>query len=92
VRRGVNDLERLLPEADRADRRLFGIYRSGESEYLINGQPCRLKDVRDLFRGTGVGTDAYSLIEQGKVERMLQASAKDRCAMFEEAAGISRLW
>jgi len=66
------------------------VYRSGESEYLINGQPCRLKDVRDLFRGTGVGTDAYSLIEQGKVERMLQASAKDRRAMFEEAAGISR--
>lgn len=66
------------------------VYRSGESEYLINGQPCRLKDIRDLFRGTGVGTDAYSLIEQGKVERMLQASAKDRRAMFEEAAGISR--
>ncbi|MBI2480341.1 MAG: chromosome segregation protein SMC, partial [Planctomycetia bacterium] len=50
----------------------------------------RRKDIRDLFRGTGVGTDAYSLIEQGKVERMLQASAKDRRAMFEEAAGISR--
>jgi chromosome segregation protein len=66
------------------------VYRSGESEYLINGQPCRLKDIRDLFRGTGVGTDAYSLIEQGKVEKMLQASAKDRRAMFEEAAGISR--
>lgn len=66
------------------------VYRSGEGEYLINGQACRLKDIRDLFRGTGVGTDAYSLIEQGKVERMLQASAKDRRAMFEEAAGISR--
>ncbi|MEO8493983.1 MAG: chromosome segregation protein SMC [Planctomycetota bacterium] len=66
------------------------VYRSGESEYLINGQPCRLKDIRDLFRGTGVGTDAYSLIEQGKVEKMLQASPKDRRAMFEEAAGISR--
>ncbi len=66
------------------------VYRSGESEYLINRQPCRLKDVRDLFRGTGVGVDAYSLIEQGKVDRMLQASPKDRRAIFEEAAGISR--
>ncbi len=66
------------------------VYRSGEGEYLINGQPCRLKDIKTLFRGTGVGTDAYSLIEQGKVERMLQASPKDRRAIFEEAAGISR--
>ncbi|MBX3416826.1 MAG: chromosome segregation protein SMC [Pirellulaceae bacterium] len=66
------------------------VYRSGESEYLINNEPCRLKDIRNLFRGTGVGTEAYSLIEQGKVERMLQASAKDRRAIFEEAAGISR--
>lgn len=66
------------------------VYRSGESEYLINGTPCRLKDIRDLFRGTGIGTDAYSLIEQGKVERMLSASARDRRAIFEEAAGISR--
>jgi chromosome segregation protein len=66
------------------------IYRSGEGEYLINRQPARLKDIRDLFRGTGVGVDAYSLIEQGKVDRLLQASAKDRRAIFEEAAGISR--
>lgn len=66
------------------------VYRSGEGEYLINGQPCRLKDIKDLFRGTGVGVDAYSLIEQGKVDRMLQASPKDRRIIFEEAAGISR--
>ncbi|MFO0924801.1 MAG: chromosome segregation protein SMC [Pirellulales bacterium] len=66
------------------------VYRSGESEYLINSAPCRLKDIKDLFRGTGVGVDAYSLIEQGKVDRMLQASPKDRRAIFEEAAGISR--
>ncbi|MBM4090471.1 MAG: chromosome segregation protein SMC, partial [Planctomycetes bacterium] len=66
------------------------VYRSGEGEYLINRQPCRLKDVRDLFRGTGVGTDAYSLIEQGKVDQLLQASPRDRRAIFEEAAGISR--
>ena len=66
------------------------VYRSGESEYLINKQSVRLKDVRDLIRGTGIGIDAYSLIEQGKVDRMLQANAKDRRAIFEEAAGISR--
>ena len=66
------------------------VYRSGEGEYLINQQPCRLKDIKDLFRGTGVGVDAYSLIEQGKVDRMLQASPKDRRLIFEEAAGISR--
>ena len=66
------------------------VYRSGEGEYLINGEPCRLKDIRNLFRGTGAGTDAYSLIEQGKVDRLLQASPKDRRAIFEEAAGVSR--
>ena len=66
------------------------VFRSGEGEYGINGQPCRLKDVKDLFRGTGVGVDAYSLIEQGKVDRLLQASCKERRGIFEEAAGISR--
>jgi chromosome segregation protein len=71
----------------RVTRRVF---RSGESEYLINNELVRLRDIRDLFRGTGVGTDAYSLIEQGKVERMLQSTSKDRRAIFEEAAGISR--
>lgn len=65
------------------------VYRSGESEYLINGQPSRLKDIKSLFRGTGVGVDAYSIIEQGKVDRLLQASPKERRLIFEEAAGIS---
>lgn len=71
----------------RVTRRVF---RSGEGEYLINNQAVRLKDIRDLIRGTGIGIDAYSLIEQGKVEKMLNAGAKDRRAIFEEAAGISR--
>jgi len=66
------------------------VYRSGEGEYMINGQPCRLRDIKDMFSGTGVGTDAYSLIEQGKVDTLLQASPRDRRAIFEEAAGISR--
>jgi len=66
------------------------VYRSGESEYLLNRQPCRLKDIRDLFSGTGVATEAYSVIEQGKVDALLQSSPRERRLIFEEAAGISR--
>jgi len=66
------------------------VYRSGEGEYLINRQPCRLRDIRDLFSGTGVATDAYSVIEQGKVDALLKASPRERRIIFEEAAGISR--
>ena len=66
------------------------VYRSGEGEYLINRQPCRLRDIRDLLSGTGLGTQAYSVIEQGKVDVLLQASPRDRRVIFEEAAGISR--
>src|SRR5438132_175384 len=66
------------------------VYRTGEGEYLINQQPCRLKDVKDLFLGSGAGTDAYSIIEQGRVDVLLQASTKERRSIFEEAAGISR--
>ena len=66
------------------------VYRSGEGEYLINKRPSRLKDIKDLIRGTGIGADAYSIIEQGRIDRLLQASPKDRRAIFEEAAGISR--
>ena len=98
-RKPLNTAEATLV-IDNSDRRLpidapevhvtRRVFRSGEGEYLINRQPARLKDIKDLFRGTGVGGDAYSLIEQGKVDRLLQASPKDRRAMFEEAAGISR--
>jgi chromosome segregation protein len=66
------------------------VYRGGEGEYLINGQICRLKDIRDLFLGSGAGTDAYCIIEQGRVDGLLQASTKERRTIFEEAAGISR--
>jgi chromosome segregation protein len=66
------------------------VYRSGEGEYLINGQVCRLKDIKELFLGSGAGADAYSIIEQGRVDVLLQASTKDRRTIFEEAAGISR--
>jgi len=66
------------------------IYRSGESEYRINGKLCRLKDIRELFMDTGVATRAYSIIEQGQVEQLVSASKADRRLVFEEAAGISK--
>ncbi len=66
------------------------LYRSGESEYLINNKTCRLKDIRELFMDTGIGTRAYSVIEQGQIEQLLHASKVDRRYIFEEAAGISK--
>ncbi len=66
------------------------LYASGESEYRLNGNVCRLKDIRDLLLDTGVGVDAYSAIEQGRVDVLLQASPAERREIFEEAAGISR--
>src|SRR4029453_16225602 len=66
------------------------VYRSGEGEYLINRQPCRLKDVRELLAATGMTTEAYCIIEQGKVDALLQSSPRDRRVIFEEAAGISQ--
>lgn len=64
------------------------LYRSGESEYLINDAPCRLKDVRELFMDTGVGTEGYSLIGQGRIDSIISGSSDDRRMIFEEAAGI----
>jgi chromosome segregation protein len=66
------------------------VYRSGENEYLINGEVSRLRDIRELFSGTGAATEAYSVIEQGRVDALLVASGRDRRAVFEEAAGITR--
>src|SRR5262249_2344722 len=66
------------------------VYRSGEGEYLINNQICRLKDIKDLFLGSGAGSSTYCIIEQGRVDVLLQASTKERRVIFEEAAGISR--
>ncbi|KPJ60637.1 MAG: hypothetical protein AMJ42_01385, partial [Deltaproteobacteria bacterium DG_8] len=68
-------------------RRLF---RSGESEYYINKIPCRLKDITELFLDTGVGAKAYSIIEQGKVEQIINAKPLERRTLIDEAAGISK--
>ena len=64
-------------------------YRSGESEYKINGQPSRLKDINELFMDTGLGRDGYSIVSQGKVADMVSARSNQRRDMLEEAAGIS---
>ena len=66
------------------------LYRSGESEYLINNKSCRLKDIRELFMDTGIGSKAYSIIEQGQVDQLVTSNKVDRRGLFEEAAGISK--
>ena len=66
------------------------IYRTGESEYYMNGQRCLLKNIRELFMDTGVGKSAYSILEQGKIDQILSNKPEDRRYIFEEAAGISR--
>jgi chromosome segregation protein len=68
-------------------RRLF---RSGESEYLIDGRVARLRDIQDIFMGTGLGPDSYAIIEQGRIGQLLSSRPQDRRAVIEEAAGISK--
>src|ERR1043166_4256604 len=85
----TNEDRRLPLDADtvKVTRRL---YRDATSEYLINNQMSRLKDIRELFLDTGVGVDAYSLIEQGRVAALLESNSVDSREIFEKAAGISR--
>ncbi len=64
------------------------VYRSGESEYLINGATCRLRDVQELFMDTGVGKEGYSIIGQGQIDKILSGKPEDRRELFDEAAGI----
>ncbi len=64
------------------------IYRSGESEYLLNGSPCRLKDINELFYDTGIGKEGYSIIGQGQIDKILSGRPEERRELFDEAAGI----
>ena len=64
------------------------LYRSGESEYLLNGSPCRLKDINELFYDTGIGKEGYSIIGQGQIDKILSGKPEDRRELFDEAAGI----
>lgn len=66
------------------------VFRSGEGQYLINKNACRLKDIDDLFAGTGIGLSAYSIMEQGKMDMVLSSKPEDRRFIFEEAAGITK--
>src|SRR6202020_2396141 len=68
-------------------RRLF---RTGESEYLLNGKLCRLRDIQDIFMGTGLGPESYAIIEQGRIGQILSSKPTDRRAIIEEAAGITK--
>ncbi|MCZ6836261.1 MAG: AAA family ATPase, partial [Planctomycetota bacterium] len=92
----------VKPEANApADRRFLNVdseqvdvgrrlYRDGRSEYLINNRKCRLRDVKELFMDTGIGSNAYSIIEQGRVDAMLTANPIERRNIFEEAAGVAK--
>src|SRR2546425_1106562 len=66
------------------------VYRDGNSEYLLNKTPCRLRDIQNLFADTGVARAAYSMMEQGKIDMILSSRPEDRRAVFEEAAGITK--
>lgn len=82
-------VSRVFQEGERitVGRRL---YRTGESEYEMNGRTCRLRDIQDLFAGTGLGGAHYAIIEQGRIGQVLSAKPLDRRALIEEAAGISK--
>jgi chromosome segregation protein len=66
------------------------LYRSGESEYLLNKTPCRLRDVQDFFRDSGIGTKGYTIVEQGRIAEIVSAKPEDRRGLIEEAAGIGK--
>ncbi len=68
-------------------RRLF---RSGESEYLIDGRQARLRDIQDIFMGSGLGPESYAIIEQGRIGQILSSKPQDRRSVIEEAAGITK--
>src|SRR6185437_5463588 len=83
----VTELIQSIAREVEVTRRLF---RSGESEYLIDGQTCRLRDVHDLLMDTGLGAKAYAIIEQGKIGMILSSRPTDRRQLIEEAAGVTK--
>ncbi len=86
----VHNTKNILPVEYTEVKITRRIYRSGESEYYLNNMPCRLKDINDLLMDTGMGADAYSVIELKMVEQILSDNTEDRRRMFEEAAGITK--
>lgn len=86
----IDNGDALLPVEYREVSIKRRVYRSGESEFFINKQKCRLKDIHELFADTGIGKGAYSFMEQGKIDMILSTKPEDRRTIFEEAAGISK--
>src|SRR5204863_6097578 len=84
------DAEELIQSVAHEVELTRRLYRSGESEYLIDGQTCRLRDVHDLLMDTGLGAKAYAIIEQGKIGMILSSRPTDRRQLIEEAAGVTR--
>jgi chromosome segregation protein len=90
VRLTVDNSDRSLPIEFAEVTVTRRIYRSGESQYLLNNAPCRLKDIVELFLDTGVGKGAYSFVSQSEIDAVLSARPEDRRELFEEAAGIKK--
>lgn len=86
----IDNSDKTLPDYDDEVAITRKLYRSGESEYIINGRQVRLKDINELFMDTGLGRDGYSIIGQGRIAEIVGAKSNERRDIFEEAAGISK--
>ena len=87
----LDNTDRTLNNCDKDDVSVTRRYdRSGESEYLLNGETVRLRDIHELFMDTGLGRDGYSMIGQGKIDNIISSKSGERRDIFEEAAGISK--
>jgi chromosome segregation protein len=87
---GPREAEEIIQSVAREVEVTRRLYRSGESEYLIDGQMCRLRDVHELLMDTGLGAKAYAIIEQGKIGQILSTRPTDRRQLIEEAAGVTK--
>ncbi|MBR6646024.1 MAG: AAA family ATPase, partial [Clostridia bacterium] len=86
----IDNTDKTLADYDDEVAVTRKLYRSGESEYMINGKSVRLKDINELFMDTGLGRDGYSIIGQGRIAEIVGAKSNERRDIFEEAAGISK--
>ncbi len=86
----IDNSDKTIPECDNIISVTRKLYRSGESEYKINGKSVRLKDINELFMDTGLGRDGYSIIGQGRIAKIVSARSTERRSIFEEASGISK--
>ena len=80
--------KQILPSPERRNKDQASVNREGQSDYYINGQACRLKDIRELLMDTGLGNESYSIVEQGKIDAILSCKPEKLRGLFEEAAGI----